>query len=84
MKWREIPLGYKSRIKEMQVLLARDPFLVLEISSSASTDEVKAAYRKKISTYHPDKQGDFLRGFSQEMSKIINVGYEKILKGEND
>ena len=84
MKWREIPLGYKSRIKEMQVLLARDPFLVLEISSSASTDEVKAAYRKKISTYHPDKQGDFLRGFSQEMSKIINVAYEKILKGEND
>ena len=84
MKWRDIPLGYQSRIKEMQVLLARDPFLVLEISSSASTDEVKAAYRKKISTYHPDKQGDFLRGFSQEMSKIINVAYEKILKGEND
>ena len=84
MKWREIPLGYKSRIEEMQALLAKDPFLVLEISSSANSNEVKTAYRKKMSTYHPDKQGVFLREFSQEMSKIINVAYEKILKGNND
>lgn len=84
MKWREIPLGYKSRIEEMQALLVKDPFLVLEVSSSANADEVKAAYRKKMSTYHPDKQGGFFRDYSQEMSKIINMAYENILKGKND
>src|SRR6187399_581825 len=30
-------------------------YLILEVSENASRDEISAAYRRKISQYHPDK-----------------------------
>jgi hypothetical protein len=32
-----------------------DPYALLEVPPSASTEEIKAAYRRAVSRYHPDK-----------------------------
>jgi molecular chaperone DnaJ len=78
MKWREIPTKYTDRLAELRIQLDRDPYLVLGIPSAASDEEVTAAYRRSISTYHPDRQGEFLRSYAQEVSKIINLAYAQI------
>jgi DnaJ family protein A protein 2 len=43
---------------------------LLDVSTSASTDEIKKAFRKKSLTHHPDKGGDI------EVYKKINSAYE--------
>jgi len=53
-------------------------FEVLEVSPSASIDEIKLAYRKKISGYHPDRVASLaqeLRELAEERSKAINEAY---------
>jgi hypothetical protein len=32
-----------------------DPYALLEVSPGASADEIKSAYRRAVSRYHPDK-----------------------------
>jgi DnaJ-domain-containing protein 1 len=51
---------------------------VLEVSASANIAQIKAAYRKKIALYHPDKVaglGSELRRLAEMRSKEINVAY---------
>lgn len=52
---------------------------ILEVSESASIDEIRRAYRVKISQYHPDKVtqlGEELRELANRKSKEINAAYE--------
>ncbi len=52
----------------------RDYYEILEVSKSASADEIKKAYRKKAIQYHPDKNpGDKA---SEEMFKEAAEAYE--------
>lgn len=39
-------------------LLLKDYYTILEIAPSATTDEIKKAYRRLAHQYHPDKRGD--------------------------
>lgn len=78
MKWHNLPRIYIDRITELKEQLSRDPYAVLGISETASDSEIKQAYRKHVSAYHPDKQCDFLRGHAQEVMKIINAAYDRI------
>jgi DnaJ-class molecular chaperone len=51
---------------------------VLEVSASANIAQIKAAYRRKISLYHPDKVaglGSELRQLAEMRTKEINVAY---------
>ena len=52
---------------------------VLEVSPDASDEEISAAYKRRISAYHPDKAGTLskeIQDLAERRSKAINVAYE--------
>lgn len=58
-----------------------DPYKVLGISTNASDDEVKKAYRDLARKYHPDNYHDNpLADLAQEKMKEINEAYDAITK----
>ena len=58
-----------------------DPYKILNISPSATDDEVKKAYRELARKYHPDNYHDNpLADLAQEKMKEINEAYELIQK----
>ena len=56
-----------------------DPYKVLNVSPSASDEEVKKAYRDLARKYHPDNYHDNpLADLAQEKMKEINEAYETV------
>jgi hypothetical protein len=56
---------------------------VLGVARSATHAEVAAAYRARISEYHPDKvakMGIEIRAVAERKSKQINIAYAEALK----
>ena len=52
---------------------------ILEVNADASLAQVKAAYRKKIGLYHPDKVaglGHELRQLAEAYTRAINAAYD--------
>lgn len=61
-------------------------YQMLEISSSATDEEVKKAYKKMAIKYHPDKVshlGEDVQRSANEKFRKINEAYEKIKKQRN-
>ncbi|MFB0508141.1 MAG: DnaJ domain-containing protein [Thermodesulfobacteriota bacterium] len=60
-----------------------DPFKILGIEPGASPDEIKAAYRRAVTKYHPDKVTHLGKEF-QEMAhrKLLAIrrAYEALMK----
>ena len=55
---------------------------VLELPADASLDEIREAYRRLMSQYHPDKVaslGRELRELAETKSKDISVAYQEAL-----
>ena len=58
-----------------------DPYSVLGVSSSASDEEIKKAYRELARKYHPDNYHDNpLADLAQEKMKEINEAYDTITR----
>ncbi len=53
----------------------QDPYTVLNISRTATTDEVKRAFHKLAHQHHPDKQGG-----NAEKFKEVSAAYAEINK----
>ena len=58
-----------------------DPYQVLNISSNATDDEVKKAYRELSRKYHPDSYVDNpLADLAEEKFKEVQEAYDQIMK----
>ena len=56
-----------------------DPYQILNVSSNATDEEVKKAYRDLARKYHPDNYHDNpLADLAQEKMKEINAAYDEI------
>ena len=58
-----------------------DCYKILEVSSDATDDEVKKAYRRAAMKYHPDKVshlGEDVRKKAEEQFAKVNQAYDKI------
>lgn len=59
----------------------RDPYSVLGVSSNASDDEIKRAYRELARKYHPDNyQDNPLADLAEEKMKEVNEAYDAITR----
>lgn len=77
MKWKNIQNGFEGVIERMH---CASPYEVLGVSETATQEEIKNAYRKKMAVTHPDKSSDFMISTDTELAKLINVAYEKLTK----
>ena len=58
-----------------------DPYSVLGVSSNASDEEIKRAYRELARKYHPDNyQNNPLADLAEEKMKEINEAYDAVTK----
>jgi Restriction endonuclease/DnaJ domain len=58
-----------------------DPYEVLGISSGASKDEIRSAYRSLVAKYHPDKVahlGHEFQAIAREKAMVINEAFEML------
>lgn len=56
-----------------------NPYKVLEIDENASQEQIKAAYRKLVKKYHPDKYVDNpLSSLAEEKMREINAAYSML------
>jgi molecular chaperone DnaJ len=61
-----------------------NPYKVLEIDENASQEEIKAAYRRLVKKYHPDKYVDNpLSSLAEEKMREINEAYSILTGGSN-
>ncbi len=60
----------------------KDPYSTLGVSSSASDEEIKEAYRALARKYHPDNYGDDnpLKDLANEKMQEVNAAYDQIQK----
>ncbi len=59
----------------------KDPYKVLNIAGNASQEDIKKAYRKLASQYHPDKVahlGDEFKKLAEERFKEIQEAYQSL------
>jgi len=64
----------------------KSAFLILEVPESASNEEIRDAYYKKIKEYHPDRVqnlGQEIRNLADKKTKEINQAYEFIKNYRN-
>lgn len=70
-------------IKAMFVKDTKSAYKILEINPTVADAEIKKAYRKMASKYHPDKVthlGDDLKNLAEEKFKAVNSAYQSIKK----
>lgn len=60
----------------------KDPYSILGVTSDASDEEIKSAYRALARKYHPDNYGDDnpLKDLANEKMQEINLAYDEIQK----
>ena len=79
----------KNDYESIKAIFAKDsgaPYRILEVSKSASNDQIKKAYRKMANKYHPDKVshlGKEMQELAEEKFKAVNDAYQHLKKDRN-
>ena len=74
-------------IKAMFVKNTDNAYKILEVSSNASQDEIKSAYRKMVKKYHPDKlrgQDPAMVKGAEEKFREVQKAYETLMRQKNN
>jgi len=78
ISWAGLPKG---EAEAAQCGCDLNPYEVLGISSGASKDEIRSAYRSLVAKYHPDKVahlGDEFQAIAREKALAINRAFEML------
>lgn len=75
MEWKDLDLGYKSRL---DTLRKKSPYELLGIAPDSSLDDVKRVFRTMIRLYHPDQSDPFMRVHGEEVTKLLNLAMRVI------
>jgi len=73
--------GHSGNYSSSSNTYKKDPFSVLGLTSSATDEEVKKAYRRLAMKYHPDKvanMGEEIKKNAEAQFREINEAYEQI------
>jgi len=76
MKWKNLNSQFKGKISHLQ---NASPYEILGVPENASLEEIKKAYRKKLSITHPDRSSEFMKSTDEEITKLINLAYDKLI-----
>jgi|APSaa5957512535_1039671.scaffolds.fasta_scaffold866395_1 DnaJ-class molecular chaperone len=77
MKWRELNNEYAGSLAQLS---KKSPHEVLGVDVDAPLHLAKAAWRKKVSLYHPDRADPFMKAYAQDVVKILNEAMESVEK----
>jgi len=75
--------GHSSRAQAEGFESSSDPYRILGIDSSASGEEIQAAYKARMHEYHPDKVahlGEELQEVAHRKAVEIQQAYEQLRK----
>jgi curved DNA-binding protein CbpA len=75
VKWNDLKRGYADRISALSRL---SPYELLGVQPGSSRNEIKSAYLRLVKVYHPDHADPFMARHNQEMTKLLNIAYDKL------
>jgi len=76
MKWTK---HTAQRPDELARLAGLPPHEVLGVPADAALPEIKRIYRRMVRIDHPDSSHPFMRSYNEEVMKLLNEAYEKLL-----
>ena len=75
MKWKNRNPNLSN---ELSRLAGLEPFELLGVTTDATMEEIKSAYRKLAKIYHPDKSDPFMKLHNEQVIKLINEAYKRL------
>src|SRR5436190_16520325 len=79
IKWRDLSLRENTSqartFRRTEAPSQPNLYELLEVSSAASTEVIRAAYRALMEKYHPDKHPEHRRAWAEEISRQLNQAY---------
>jgi DnaJ-class molecular chaperone len=76
MKWKSRSPMLSDELSRLSGLA---PHELLCVAADADAVQVKSAYRQMVKIYHPDKADPFMRKHNEQVTKLINAAYERLL-----
>ncbi len=76
MKWQNRLPRLPDELSRLRELAPHD---LLNISSEASVQDIKHAYRQMAKLYHPDRADAFMRKHNEQVIKLVISAYKSMM-----